>query len=214
MTRCLNVQIFRWSALRSTSPTHSSSSSSHSTVDEVKAERTSPRSGARRPLRIRRPPGRTRACRRPAVARSSAPVRLAATTSKSDQSAPVRASGFLISPTSKRTVSPRAMPGLSRRLARADSTASGSTSIPRPSDAPSTRAAIARTPDPVPTSRTRLPDRSISCSARRHSLVVAWCPVPKPIEGSMITRAGRAEAGATGWRATAARSSAGRRSPA
>src|SRR5437899_1754841 len=53
--------------------------------------------------------------------------------------------------------------------------------------APSNAAAIARIPEPVPTSKTDAPSRSSSCSAARHSLVVAWWPVPKPIDGRMTT---------------------------
>ena len=57
--------------------------------------------------------------------------------------------------------------------------------MPTARAAPSRTAAMASTPDPVPTSSTKRPARSTACSARRHNRVVAWWPVPKPIEGWM-----------------------------
>src|SRR4249920_3828880 len=55
--------------------------------------------------------------------------------------------------------------------------------MPSARAAPSRSAAMASTPEPVPTSSTDNCDRSSVCSAARHSRVVAWCPVPKPMEG-------------------------------
>ncbi len=89
----------------------------------------------------------------------------------------------------------RVTAGFRARLRRADSTASGSWSTPVTRAAPSRSAAIARMPEPQPTSSTVAPSRSSVCSAARHSRVVAWWPVPKPMEGS-ITR----QIGASGLR--------------
>src|SRR6478736_5320366 len=60
--------------------------------------------------------------------------------------------------------------------------------MPSTLPAPSSTAAMASTPDPVPTSTRRLPRRSRSCSSLRHSRVVSWWPVPNPIDGGMTIR--------------------------
>lgn len=63
--------------------------------------------------------------------------------------------------------------GLSRRFSSADRIASASVSIPSAACAPSCRAAIASTPDPVPTSSTDAAVRSSLWSRPRHRRVVA-----------------------------------------
>src|SRR6187397_1771818 len=64
--------------------------------------------------------------------------------------------------------------------------------MPRTLTAPSRLAAIASTPDPVPTSMTVRSFTSSACSADRHNRVVAWWPVPNPIDGRIAAGA-RAE---------------------
>ena len=74
-----------------------------------------------------------------------------------------------------------------RAFAAVASTAIGSVSRPSASRAPSLTAAIARIPEPQPTSRTRAPSRaprsaSDSTPARQRR-VVGWSPVPNAIPG-------------------------------
>src|SRR5580765_8540523 len=68
--------------------------------------------------------------------------------------------------------------------------------MPSARAAPSRSAAMASTPEPVPTSSTDNCDTSSVCSAARHSRVVAWCPVQKPMEGVIKMTSG---VGARGW---------------
>ncbi len=62
--------------------------------------------------------------------------------------------------------------------------------MPSAEAAPSLTAAIARTPDPVPTSITRAAvERNPLEQIQRHRVRVdAWCPVPNPIEAWMRIR--------------------------
>src|SRR6185369_9761157 len=80
------------------------------------------------------------------------------------------------------------------------SIAIGSVSTPRTDAAPSRAAAIARIPEPQPTSRTRAapsrPRSATSSSAARHSRVVGRRPVPKAIPGS---RSRTTSPGAGSW---------------
>src|ERR1051326_527344 len=62
--------------------------------------------------------------------------------------------------------------------------------MPMAREAPSRAAALAGRPDRVPASRTVAPVRSIACRAARHSRVVAWCPVPKPMDGGIVRQMG------------------------
>ena len=139
----------------------------------------------------RRPPGRSsRASGTASVMRSDA-MRFARTTSYAGSplgSEPNRA--WIRRPSRFR-----------RALATVASTAIGSVSTPRTVAAPRRAAAIARMPDPQPTSSTRAPSRLprsvASSSADRHSLVVGCSPVPNAIPGS---RARTMSSGAARWR--------------
>ena len=87
---------------------------------------------------------------------------------------------------------------LRRAFASVASMAIGSVSTPRASAAPSLTAAMARMPEPQPTSSTRAPSMAPSSasdsSAARHSRVVGWRPVPNAMPGSS------ARTTSSGWR--------------
>ena len=72
-------------------------------------------------------------------------------------------------------------------FSEAAAVASGSLSMPTTRSAPNKAAAMPRIPVPVPTSRTRAAamSGSTACSSSRDRVVVAWCPVPKAIPGSI-----------------------------
>ncbi len=82
----------------------------------------------------------------------------------------------------------------SRRFSRATKTASESVSSATARRAPRAAAASARTPDPVPTSRTSRPSGGSSSRQRRARRVDSWPPVPKAVEAGS-RRAIRPEGG-------------------
>ena len=106
-------------------------------------------------------------------------MRLATTTSNG------RAPGSGSSPGRRGSAGRGGFGGRSRRVA---STAIGSVSTPATVAAPACAAAIARMPEPQPTSRTLAPARPPVAAKRsraaRHSRVVGCRPVPKAIPGS------------------------------
>src|SRR5262245_62079795 len=87
---------------------------------------------------------------------------------------------------------------LARAFRRVASTAYGSTSSAQTGSCPSRRAAMASTPEPQPTSRTG--PAGSPASSSRQSRVVACCPVPKAMPGSITTSASPGRGGVQGGR--------------
>ena len=135
------------------------------------------RSSSVKPLTISTPPRATAVLSVAAARRSSAPVRLPRTTSATGSASASRLPWRI-------STRPAGI-ALSATFAAAESSASRSSSRPIACAAPSRAAAIASTPDPVPTSTTERPASGVRCSAARHSRVDSWWPVPKPIDGSI-----------------------------
>ncbi len=126
------------------------------------------------PDSARRPPGCTSAMICGARA-TSGPARIFATTTSAGSRG--RASGRY---SGRRSASMPLRPALSREA----SSACGSMSVPTARPAPSSKAAMARMPEPQPKSSTLRPARSSPSSHSRHSAVVGWVPVPKARPGS------------------------------
>ena len=75
--------------------------------------------------------------------------------------------------------------GLSFESDAATRTAVASRSVASTSPAPMCAAAMARMPEPVPMSMTRMPGRTYFSISAAHMPVVSWAPVPKARPGSI-----------------------------
>ncbi|HEV2356747.1 MAG TPA: hypothetical protein VGZ23_03940 [bacterium] len=88
-----------------------------------------------------------------------------------------------------RATATRAAHPFRRTFARATATATGSLSTAQTRRAPNAAAAIARTPEPVPTSNTTARGRAPRAASRPRSArrVLGWVPVPNAMPGSIAT---------------------------
>src|SRR5215472_14000308 len=143
-----------------------------------------------------KPPGETRASRAVAIEQSTPASMLATTAAKRPGTASI---GDV--PADRRSATP-----FRSAFSRVTATASGSTSMHCAPEAPSARAARARTPLPQPTSSRRCPAKTAACSSSTSATsdVVSWRPVPKARPGSSTTTCspGAAEYVSQGGRTT------------